>query len=78
MAKNVATMASAIQPSGKALCHTRSPLLSELWPHRIIQIAATPNGTAVTSPVCQLVKPNDFTSCGTQSASDVEAPEAPA
>src|SRR5580693_10254562 len=77
MAKKVATMASAIQPSGKALCQTRSPLLSELWPHRIIQIAAMPKGTAFTRPVCQLLSPNDFTSCGIHSASDVEAPAAP-
>ena len=77
IAKNVATIASTIQASGRALCHTRSPLRSELRPHRIIHTAATPKGTAFTRPVCQLLRPNDFTSCGIQSASDVEAPAAP-
>ena len=59
------------------MCHTRSPLRSELRPHRIIHTAAMPNGTAFSRPVCQLVRPNDFTSCGIHSASDVEAPAAP-
>src|SRR5277367_6502812 len=77
IAKNVASIANTIQPNGSALCHTRSPLRSELRPHRIIHTAAMPNGTAFSSPVCQLVRPNDFTSCGIHSASDVEAPAAP-
>ena len=36
-----------------------------------------PKGTAFTMPVSQLLRPNDLTSCGIQSASDVEAPAAP-
>src|SRR4249919_1001927 len=77
MAANVATMANTIQASGRALCHTRSPVRSELRPQRIIHTAAMPNGTAFRRPVCQLVRPNDFTSCGIHSARDVEAPAAP-
>ena len=78
MARKVPSNASTIHISGSALCHTRSPVLSELRPHRIIQTAAMPNGTALTKPVSKLVRPNDFTSCGIHSASDVEAPAAPA
>ena len=40
--------------------------------------AAMPNGTACSRPVCQLVRPNDFTNCGIHNASEVEAPAAPA
>src|SRR5712671_2151868 len=77
IAKNVASIASTIQISGSALCHTRSPLRSELRPQKIIHTAEMPNGTAVSRPVCQLVRPNDLTSCGIHSASEVEAPTAP-
>ena len=69
--------AMTIQPRGSALCHTRSPVRSELRPHSSIQTAAMANGTELSSPVCQLVRPNDFTSCGIHKASDVEAPAAP-
>src|ERR1700759_3271173 len=71
-------MAATIQASGSALCHTRSPVRSELRPHNTIHTAEIPKGTAVIRPVCQFVSPNDLTSCGTHSASDVEAPAAPA
>ena len=69
---------ATIQASGKALCQTRSPVLSELRPHRTIHTAAIPNGTALTKPVPKLLRPNDFTNCGIHSASEVEAPAAPA
>src|SRR5207237_5180902 len=77
IAKKVASIANTIHISGRALCHTRSPLRSELRPHRIIHTAAMPNGTAFSRPVCQLVRPNDLTSCGIHRAKDVEAPAAP-
>ena len=43
------------------LCHTRSPVRSEFRAQRNMQMAATPKGAAVNSPVWPLPKPNDRT-----------------
>src|ERR1700722_7208285 len=57
---------AAVTTSGSAVCHTRSPLLSDRRPHRTIITDASANGRELSSPVCIFVSPYDLMICGCQ------------
>src|SRR5580692_8151210 len=57
---------NAVTKSGRAECHTRSPLRSERSPHRTMITEASANGIEWSRPVGMFVRPYDLMICGCQ------------